>query len=619
MSEQDKQGEQVRPGRLARWGRAALTLGPAATLSGCLMFLSFADWNIWPFGLIFVVPLLYVAQRAQDAKQAFRWSLWGGWVANFGGFWWITGLLEDFGHMHWALALGICLLLNLYQGLSFALFGTLAHVLRRRRPSWPMWIIAPTLWAGVELVTPLLFPYYMSNSQYSFPAMIQTAELWGPIGVSAILMLINGALFDALSAFWWRRQEASALVRRRAVVALGVAAAVLVANLVYGFVRIGQVDAQMQAAQTLHIGMVEADIGIWEKEAADKLSNNLIIHQNLSKELADKGVDLLVWPESSFQSRYVFASSVQDEDLEVVKKGMQQYRRWFPQETTWIRPSAAPLVKDSQEDVTSQLSPEDRFAVQRGFDTPILFGGVTFRQLSEEEMKTNPPHKKVKRLVDGKVESVPRPHRVYNSAVLLDKEGRVGGIYNKTFLLAFGEYIPGAAWWPWVYDVIPEASEFTPGETVEAFDLNGHRLGVMICYEDIIPAFGRELARENPHVLINITNDAWFGKTSEPYLHLQLATFRAVETRKWLLRSTNTGVTAFIDANGRIIKQTSIYEPEVLDHEVPMMTGGPTLYVMIGDVVGYLGLAGILAMLILSRRREEEAPEVAAQPQAQSE
>jgi apolipoprotein N-acyltransferase len=90
-----------------------------------------------------------------------------------------------------------------------------------------------------------------------------------------------------------------------------------------------------------------------------------------------------------------------------------------------------------------------------------------------------------------------------------------------------------------------------------------------------------------------------------------------VETRKWLLRSTNTGVTAFIDANGRIVKKTSIYDAETLDHEVPMMTGGPTLYVMIGDLVGYLGLFGIVALLVISRRKEEEPPEAAQAAQSE--
>lgn len=578
-----------------------------ATVSGAMVTFSFAEWNIWPLCWVFLVPLYFVLSRCDTKKQAFLWSWWAGWVLNFGGFWWITGLLIDFGHMHWSLALGICLILNLYQGLSLAVMGLLTFVLKRRSPALPMVLVAPVLWSGIELLIPLLFPYYLGNSQFTFPAMIQTAELWGPIGVSAVLMAFNGGVIDLVDAFVLRRGESTPKTARKAQISFALGAVLIAVNIVYGFVRIGQVEADMEAAEKLKIGMVEADIGIWEKEDPKKLSNNLITHHNLSKKLAEEDkVDLIVWPESSFQSRYVFASTEKTNDPEVAAKSVKQYRRWFPQDVTWIRPSQAPLVQDASEDKAKNTPLNDIYTAQRGFNTPLLIGGISFRDVSPEEMKTNPPNKKVRRMKNGKVERVPRPYRLYNTAALLDEKGFVRGIYNKTFLLAFGEYIPGASLWPWVYDVIPEASEFTPGAEVKVFDLNGHRLGMMICYEDIIASFGRDLAKLNPHVIINMTNDAWFGKTSEPYLHLSLATFRAVESRKWLLRSTNTGVTAFIDANGRIVSETSIYEPETLSAEVPMMTGGPTPYVMTGDVIGYAGLLGILGLFWASRRRKEE-------------
>lgn len=560
----------------------------AAFLSGCLMFLSFADWDIWPFGFLFFVPLMYLADRAASTRKAFLWAWGSGWIANYGGFYWITGLLEDFGHMPIWIALPICLLLNAYQGLSFGVFGALFHYLRKKGTAAV--ILAPLCWLALELWMPLIFPYYMGNSQWTFPAMIQLVEIFGPLGVAAVLFTMNGALYDALDTFLLHKERRSwgvlfdALPRKRVLIGLAVAFALVVANITYGYVRMGQVDAQADAAEKLKIGAVEADIGIWEKEASDKLANNLHIHQRLSRKLASEGAELIVWPESSFQSPYVFASSVDSPDLELVEKGVQQYRRYIPKNATWLRPSQAAPADTAADDDRARTAAEDRYAVQRGFDVPTLFGGITYRTLSPEEMETNPPNKKMKRVVDGKIVRVPRPYRVYNTATLLDGDGRVLGMYDKTYLLAFGEYIPGAEFWPWVYDVIPEASEFTPGQTIEVFELDGHRLGVMICYEDIIPRFGVAVAEQDPHVLINVTNDAWFGKTAEPYLHLALATFRSVETRRWLLRSTNTGVTAFIDANGRLVKQTSIYEPETLIADVPMLTGGPTPYVWMGKL-----------------------------------
>lgn len=608
------------------WRRPARLWGPA-TLGACCLFLSFADWDIWPLGFVFMVPLMHVAERVKTTREAFWWSLWTGWVANYGGFYWISGLLLDFGQMPWAAATAICLLMNLYQGIGFAIFGALFHWLRRRH-GLPAVFLAPVLWATVEMVFPVLFPYYLGNSQYTFPPMIQVAELLGPLGVGAVLLAFNGGLHDVLEAQvfpatsregglrsggwsavgWWPSDEAAE--KRRAWIAVGVGAALVAANLVYGVVRMGQVDAQMEAAEKLKIGLVEADIGIFSKEDPEKLPNNLIIHQQLSQKMAQEDeVDLLVWPESSFQADYVVSSSEPTEGKTVEDMSWETYRRFIPRDATWLRPASTPLLENDAADIANKTPLQDRHAVQRGFEVPVLFGAVTFHVLSEEEMKTNPPKSKIPVLKDGEVVWERRTYRIYNTAVLIDEVGRLLGTYDKSHLLAFGEYIPMSDTFPWLYDLIPAASEFTPGTEVKVLDFKGHRVGVMICYEDILPGFGRRLAAEGPEVIINVTNDAWFGKTSEPYLHLALATFRAVETRKWLLRSTNTGVSAFVDANGRVVAQTSIYDPETLAREVPMMTGGPTLYVMMGDVVG--GLSLLLVCLLLGLGLRREVPRVA--------
>jgi apolipoprotein N-acyltransferase len=117
----------------------------------------------------------------------------------------------------------------------------------------------------------------------------------------------------------------------------------------------------------------------------------------------------------------------------------------------------------------------------------------------------------------------------------------------------------------------------------------------MICYEDILPGFGRKVAALHPHLLVNITNDAWFGDTAEPWEHLALSVFRAVESRTDLVRSVNTGVSAFVDANGRVMARSYAVDPH--KHAVPMtghlgsvvlMEGGHTFYAVAGDVFGWL-------------------------------
>ena len=191
----------------------------------------------------------------------------------------------------------------------------------------------------------------------------------------------------------------------------------------------------------------------------------------------------------------------------------------------------------------------------RGFSTPILLGLLTYE------------------LTDPKVSPLRgrSARKSYNSAMLLDGEGRVAGLYDKVFLLVFGEYIPFGDTFPKLYEWLPQAGQFKAGTTIETFAFKGHELGVIICYEDILPGFTRKLTTKDPHVIINVTNDAWFGQTSEPMLHLALAVFRSVENRLWMVRSTNTGVSAFVDANGRIVSKTRLTDPEILVEDVPML------------------------------------------------
>ena len=187
--------------------------------------------------------------------------------------------------------------------------------------------------------------------------------------------------------------------------------------------------------------------------------------------------------------------------------------------------------------------------------------------------------------------------RQFNTAYLLERDGTVAGAYDKNYPLPFGEYLPfmDRPWMQWLRKALPYASFLTPGTEVEVFEFRGHRLGIMICYEDILPRFTRRLAGKRPNVLINITNDAWFGRTTEPHHHMALSIMRAVENRLFLVRSVRTGISGFVDATGRIYAQTQLERPETLLREVAVLSGA-TVYRSIGDVFGY----GVVALLLLA-------------------
>jgi apolipoprotein N-acyltransferase len=124
----------------------------------------------------------------------------------------------------------------------------------------------------------------------------------------------------------------------------------------------------------------------------------------------------------------------------------------------------------------------------------------------------------------------------------------------------------------------------------------------LVCYEDVLPGFTRQAVREgDPHLLVNVTNDAWFGDTHEPWIHLALAKFRAVEHHRALVRSTNSGVSAMVDPVGRVLGEVGVFERGELYEELPLLQG-TTLYAHVGDWPGMAALLLILWMAFVRKR-----------------
>jgi apolipoprotein N-acyltransferase len=205
--------------------------------------------------------------------------------------------------------------------------------------------------------------------------------------------------------------------------------------------------------------------------------------------------------------------------------------------------------------------------------------------------------------------------RMYNSAVLADGDGRIAGTYDKTVLVPFGEYIPFGDVFPQFYSWSPYSGRFWKGENTSPILLNGHSLSVNICYEDIFPGHVRMLMQGGseqriPEAMFNLTNDSWYGDTVQPMEHLALASFRSIEHRRPLIRATNTGISAIVDAVGRIDKRTRQWTRASLAGKVPLMKGR-TVYAVLGDWIGWLcmliALVGIARALQMIRSLTERS------------
>jgi apolipoprotein N-acyltransferase len=186
--------------------------------------------------------------------------------------------------------------------------------------------------------------------------------------------------------------------------------------------------------------------------------------------------------------------------------------------------------------------------------------------------------------------------KAFNAALATDAQGHLVGRYDKHYLLAFGEYLPFGDDFPVLYDWSPNSGRLSPGKSIDPVLLAGHPVTVLVCYEDILPAFvNRAVRHGNPDMLVNLTNDAWFGDSTEPWIHLALATLRAVEHRRYLLRATNSGVTAVIDPVGRVVAHGGTFRPETVRAEAHWMNG-KTVYEILGDAPWWLVAAWVVAM-----------------------
>ena len=189
-----------------------------------------------------------------------------------------------------------------------------------------------------------------------------------------------------------------------------------------------------------------------------------------------------------------------------------------------------------------------------------------------------------------------------NSVYLIKPDGKtIAGRYDKTHLVPFGEYVPLRDYLP-VEKLVPGGGIFLPGTSFMPMKMNKTQIGAMICYEGIFPVISRKIVKNGADLLINFTNDAWYGASSAPHQHLAMYAFRALETRRWLIRATNTGFSAVISPTGKIIRKSGLYTTEIMNDSVPIIKR-KSIYTLIGDKPIIIVMLVILLGLILSFKK----------------
>lgn len=501
---------------LSAWKAAA-----AAVLCGLLYFLAFPGLDIWPLGFIAFVPL-----RIALVGQTPRRAAWIGWVSGMTmvsfGFYWLLEMMKVFSGFSTPMCLFFVEAISAIMAARMAFFAWIFA--RCERNGWHSGKAFLCSFVASELAVPVLFFWSYGAVSHPVPALTQIADLGGIYGVGLVMVAFNWALAE-LALAWIRGEK---LPLRRWVPY----AAVPVLSVIYGAIRIAQVDARVAAAPEGKVGLVQANMGLMEKRQNHELG--LLKHLRATRQLRKEGPpDLVLWSESSVMHAI--------------------------------------------------LAPEAAEVLPRLFTTrlgvPTIFGAVLYDDVSDA-----------------------RKHAFYNSVLLADRSGQITDRYDKQELVAFSEHMPFGEEFPILFEISKNSSNFRVGTHAAPLVLGEHHIAAMVCNDDVSPSLGnRLLADRETDLLVNLTNDAWFGDTTEPWIHLALAKFRAIEHRRFFVRSTNSGVSAFIDPVGRVTAHSGTFKEERMIGSVRWLKGR-TGYELIGDRLYWIATVLVLLGAFIRKR-----------------
>jgi len=274
-------------------------------------------------------------------------------------------------------------------------------------------------------------------------------------------------------------------------------------------------------------------------------------------------------------------------------------------ESTWFGDHARDLNELEELSLAASVHPAD-LIVWPEAPAPFSWQDNHFSKLASS-LATRAGHPFLAGVIEWKTETLTNMHTVqapYNSAVLVDPQGQRVFVYDKRHLVPFGEYEP----FPLIHRVVQSVSDevggFHKGSVASVGALpGGYKFGAYICYEAIYPNEVRDFAAKGANLLINISNDGWFGKSAAADQHLRMARLRAVENRRWVLRVTNSGLTAAIDPYGRMYQSMPWDVRGAIDLPYDFRTD-KTLYTRLGDWFAWMCVAVSVILLINTFRKK---------------
>jgi len=528
--------------------RISARLWMLVALSGVLQVLAFpiaGPVPLWRCAICWfaLVPFLVALLDERDGQgrlSALRGALLGygcGILWYLGNCYWIYQTMYLYGGLPRPIAFGILILFCLYLGLYHALFGWLVVVVRRSKVGRQgALLLVPFLWVAVELARARItgLPWdLLGVAQVDNPLLIRLAPYTGAYGLSFAIAAVN--------ALWLVRIVVKE--RRWTRPALTLVGVLLVVVYVFGLRRRGlPAVADASARATL----LQENLEVGAANTGPQETGQQMLNEFSRLSLAPARGVLSGIPEMAGTRVVVSAGRggpVLPSDLVV-----------WPE-------SPAPF---EEQDEAFRAGMSD---LARAAGAPIIVGNIAFERSSDPANK--------------------RGYTLRNAASFVAPDGSFLGRYDKMHLVPFGEYVPFKRVFFFVGSLLAEVGNFEPGQSRAIFAVNGHRYGTFICYESIFADEVRQFVTGGADVLVNISNDGWYGDTSAAWQHLNMVRMRAIENHRWVLRATNTGVTAAIDPSGRVTAsaprhvRTAIQVRFGYEHDL-------TFYARHGDLFAYL-------------------------------
>ena len=511
-----------------------------------------------------LVPIAVAVARAADggarAGGVMRIAFWFGVVSSALNLYWLATALEVYTKLAF---LGYAATL---LGMGLIVGGALVVLfVARKATRLPLALLLPVVWVAKELflnhLADLAFPWLpLGLGLARVPLLAQAAELSGVHGLSFWIAAINGLLADA----WLLRADRSAVVRRvaGALALVGVAA-------VYGAWRLSTITLREVAP----IAVVQPNVPQDEKWQAEN-------EQLIPGMLTALSRDGLSRPEVRLSRTSVGevgdGGDGGDGDAGAMGDGAPAAAA-RPRLVLWPEAALPGFLVQHPEWADSVRS------IARGYRTPIIFGvlDIVFSHGRGGD------------------------YEIYNAAMLADSTGRLGTqpAYHKSYLVPVVERVPFLD--PRWFGGLRYFGGFGRGARPTPFELPFGKVGVLICYESIFPQRSLLYRREGASILVNITNDAWFGRTLAPYQHEAHLSLRAIENRVGIVRAANTGISGYVDPLGRLHGATDLFVPAARTYDA-QTTDIRTLYVRLGDWVGMLSVIGTLGLLAIAARRRRE-------------